>query len=112
MTSDVQTWTRVCALDTLTPDRGVAALLGDEQVAIFRLSPDDTVVAIGNHDPFSGAAVLSRGIVGSKGDVITVASPVFKQRFDVHTGVCLDDEAVSVPTYAARVSDGWIEVGV
>jgi nitrite reductase (NADH) small subunit len=108
----VQTWARVCALEALTPDRGVAALLGDEQVAIFRLSPDDDVVAIGNHDPFSGAAVLSRGIIGSKGDVITVASPVYKQRFDVLTGVCLDDESVSVRTYAARVTDGWIEVAL
>ena len=105
-----ETWTRVCALAGLTPDRGVAALLDGEPVAVFRLSGDDEVVAIGNIDPFSGASVLSRGIVGSHGHVVTVASPVYKQRFDLRTGQCLDDASVTVPVHAARVVDGWIEV--
>lgn len=108
----VATWTPVCRVSALTPDRGVAALVDDRQVAVFLLSGDDNeVVAIGNTDPFSGAGVLSRGIVGSRGDVVTVASPVYKQRFDLRTGRCLDDETVAVPTYAVRVTDGWIEVG-
>lgn len=101
--------TRVCRADELTPDRGVAALVDGTQVAIFLLG-DGEVLAIGNHDPFSGANVLSRGIVGSKGDTITVASPVYKQRFDLRTGRCLDDEQVSVPTYDARIADGWVEI--
>ena len=102
---------RVCSLDRLTPDRGVAALVGDEAVAIFRLSGTDELFAIGNVDPFSGASVLSRGIVGSKGEVLTVASPVYKQRFDLRTGVCLDDDSVAVPTYPVRVADGIVEIG-
>jgi nitrite reductase (NADH) small subunit len=69
-------------------------------------------VAIGNRDPFSGASVLSRGIVGSRGDVVTVASPVYKQRFDLRTGRCLDDETVAVPVHGVRVVDGWIELAV
>lgn len=108
----VGTWTRVCALRDLTRDRGVAALVGDTQVAVFRLSPDDEIVAIGNHDPFSGANVLSRGIVGSRGDVVTVASPVYKQRFDLRTGACLDDPAAAVPVHEARVVDGFVEVAI
>lgn len=106
----VATWTRVCQVCDLTPDRGVAALVDDEQVAIFRLSADDEVRAIGNVDPFSGAGVLSRGIVGSRGDVVTVASPVFKQRFDLRTGRCLDDDTVAVPVFGVRVVDGWVEL--
>ena len=100
----------MCAIAELTADRGVAALVDGRQVALFRLSPDDEVVAIDNLDPFSGAYVLSRGIVGSKGDVVTVASPVFKQRFDLRTGTCLDDPTVSIPTYEVRVVDGAVEV--
>ena len=102
--------TRVCSLDALTQDRGVAAMVGGEPIAIFWLSGTGEVLAIGNVDPFSGASVLSRGIVGSKGDVTTVASPVYKQRFDLHTGACLDDPTVTVPTYDVRVVDGWVEV--
>ena len=108
----VATWTRVCALHDLTHDRGAAALVEGRQVAIFRLSPDDDVVAIGNLDPFSGANVLSRGIVGSRGEITTVASPVYKQRFDLHTGRCLDDDSVAVPVYGVRVVDGSIEIAI
>ena len=104
------TWTRVCAVDDLTPDRGVAALVDGEPVAVFRISGSDEVVAIDNVDPFSGASVLSRGIVGSKGEVITVASPIYKQRFDLRSGACLDDPTTRVRTHDARVVDGWIEV--
>ena len=105
-------WVDVCRIDQLTPNRGVAALLGDQQVAVFHLSPGDEVLAVDNLDPFSGAAVMSRGIVGSVGDVVTVASPIFKQRFDLRSGRCLDDEGVAVSTFPTRVVDGAVQVAV
>jgi nitrite reductase (NADH) small subunit len=104
------TWLDVCPIDRLTPNRGVAALLGERQVAVFLVAPDDEVLAIDNIDPCSGAAVLSRGIVGSAGEVLTVASPVHKQRFDLRSGACLDEPAVVVTTYPARVVDGTVQV--
>jgi nitrite reductase (NADH) small subunit len=61
-------------------------------------------------DPFSGASVLSRGIVGDREGRPTVASPIYKQVFELATGICLDDPSVSVPTYPARVSNGVVEV--
>jgi nitrite reductase (NADH) small subunit len=104
------TWTRTCRLDQLTPDRGAAALVGDRQVALFRLSTTGDVAVIDNRDPFSGAHVLSRGIVGDVDGVPKVASPVYKQAFDLRTGRCLDDPDVAVAVHAARVVDGWVEV--
>ncbi|TDW15238.1 nitrite reductase small subunit NirD [Kribbella kalugense] len=106
----VQTALVVCGYDALLPERGVAALLGDVQIALFR-THDGEVFAIGNQDPFSRANVMSRGIVGSRGDVPTVASPMFKQVFDLRTGVCLDDPEVSVPVYRVDVVDGQVVVG-
>lgn len=104
-------WTPVCAVADLLPDRGVAALLpGDEQVAVFRTSGGD-VHALSNVDPFSGAAVLSRGLVGDLGGVAVVASPIYKQHFDLRTGVCVDDPEVSVRVYPVRVAEGTILVG-
>jgi nitrite reductase (NADH) small subunit len=82
-------WTVVCWLDDLVPERGVAALVAGEQIALFRLA-DDTVLAVQQLDPFSGANVLSRGIVGSRGRAPTVASPMHKQVFDLRTGRCLE----------------------
>jgi nitrite reductase (NADH) small subunit len=99
----------VCPYDVLLPERGVAALVGEVQVALFR-THDGTVFAIGNQDPFSGANVMSRGIVGSRGEVPTVASPMFKQVFDLRTGVCLDDPVVSLPVYRVEVVDGQVVV--
>jgi len=105
-------WREVCASTHLTPNRGVAALFGEQQIAVFRVAELDEVLAIDNVDPFSGAAVLSRGIVGSAGESITVASPVYKQRFDLRTGTCLDNPDVCVATFPARVIDGRVEVEV
>jgi nitrite reductase (NADH) small subunit len=110
-TASALRWKAVCRYDRLQSERGAAALLDDVQVALFR-THDGAVHAIGNIDPFSGAAVLSRGIVGDRGGVATVASPVYKQSFDLVTGRCLDDPRVTVPVYPVRVADGLLEVGL
>lgn len=88
---DAGSGVRVCSLDDLETERGRAALVEGEQVALFLL-PDGTVQAVDNLDPFSGAHVISRGIVGSRGDAPTVASPLHKQVFDLRTGECLETQ--------------------
>jgi nitrite reductase (NADH) small subunit len=107
----MSTWVDVCGYDDLQAERGVAALVGGQQVALFRLA-DGTVHAVGHHDPFSGANVMARGLVGTRGDVDTVASPVYKQVFDVRTGQCLDDEAVRLPSWPVRVAEGRVRVRI
>jgi nitrite reductase (NADH) small subunit len=110
MTAQLQQhWTAVCRYDDLVPERGVAALIDGVAVAVFR-THDGAVHALSNLDPFSAASVLSRGIVGDREGRPTVASPIYKQVFELATGVCLDDPSVSVPTYPARVLDGVVEV--
>ena len=103
-------WVDVCALDRLELDRGVCALVGGDAVAVFRVSPDGALFAVSNVDPFTGASVMSRGIVGSKGDIIKVSSPMLKHAFDLCTGEHLDDPTISLRTFAARVSAGRVEV--
>ena len=107
----ITVWVDVCDLDDLPLDRGVCALVGPYQVAVFRVSPDGDLYAVSNYDPFSGAHVLSRGIVGSKGETPKVASPVYKQNFDLRTGECLDDTSVTIATFPVRTVDGRVEVG-
>jgi nitrite reductase (NADH) small subunit len=112
MTSDTAAWTTACAYDLLIPGRGVGVLLPDGmQVALFRLD-DGSLRAVGNIDPFSGAAVLSRGIVGDRGGRGMVQSPIKKQAFALDDGRCLDDPEVSLPVYPARLTaDGQVQVG-
>ena len=82
------TTVRVCAYAELIPELGVAALIGGEQVAIFLLA-DGSVRCVQNLDPFSGAHVMSRGITGSRGDVPTIASRLYKQVFSMVDGTWL-----------------------
>jgi uroporphyrinogen-III synthase len=107
-----QRWVDVCDYHVLAPDRGVCALVEGRQVAIFRVSPTDELFAINNFDPFSQAFVLSRGIVGTRGDAPKVASPIYKQSFDLRTGQCLDDVSVRVPTYPVAIRGGRVAIGV
>ncbi|MEU0220666.1 nitrite reductase (NADH) small subunit [Streptomyces sp. Ag82_O1-12] len=97
-------WFTVCDLTALLPGRGVAALLPDgRQAAIFRDRSGD-LFAIDNRDPFTGAAVLSRGLTGTHQGRPFVASPLLKQRFDLTSGECLDDETVRVTAYKVRTA--------
>jgi nitrite reductase (NADH) small subunit len=100
----------VCRLDQIDVEGGVVALVDGAAVAIFR-THDGNVYAMSNYDPCSSASVLARGLVGTRGDIPFVASPMHKQAFDLRTGQCLDDAAVRVPTYDVRVTDGVVRVG-
>ena len=102
-------WQDVCGLDALTVERGAAALVGRRPVALFRLD-DDEVLAVDDVDPFWGVPVLSRGLVGCIGGRDTVASPLLKQRFDLRTGDCLDDPAVTVSVWPVQVVRGRVAV--
>ncbi|MGZ8172662.1 MAG: nitrite reductase small subunit NirD [Methylobacter sp.] len=106
-------WIDVCSVDDLQPDSGVCALVEGEQVAIFWMpEPDAKVYAVGNYDPFGNANVLSRGLIGDIGGQPVVASPLYKQHFNLQTGVCLEDETVKIPVYAIRIENGSVQVNL
>lgn len=106
------TWVDICPLSAIAPNTGVCAWVAGQQVAIFRVGSEDEVFALSNYDPFSKAFVLSRGIVGDRNGIPKVASPIYKQNFNLITGQCLDDETVSLPTYTARVVEDRVQVAV
>lgn len=109
-----ETWTPVCRVVELEVERGAAALVNGQAVAVFR-THGDTVYALANHDPFSRASVLARGIVGTRtvdgAEVPFVASPMHKHAFDLRTGRCLDEEGVTVAAYEVRLVEGVVLVG-
>lgn len=104
------TWTTVCPLSRILPNTGVCALIAGQQVAIFRVGESE-VYAIDNYDPFSEAFVLSRGIIGDRNGIPKVASPIYKQNFNLITGQCLDDDTVSVAVYAVQVVNDNVQIG-
>ena len=92
----------VCRTEDLEDNLGAGVLLPDgTQIALFRVPtgepdragrmPESTVFAVSNIDPYSGAAVISRGIVGEVNGEPTVVSPLLKQRFSLSDGHSLED---------------------
>ncbi|NHN57130.1 nitrite reductase small subunit NirD [Calidifontibacter sp. DB0510] len=107
-------WVTVARLADLPVERAVAARVGTDQVAVVRLS-DDRVYAVGNRDPFSGANVMARGIVGSTvvdgTERRTLASPMYKQAFCLETGDCLTEPSVNLGTWQVRLREDVVEIG-
>lgn len=106
----VEGWVMVCELEDILPNTGVCALVDDEQVAVFRVG-DDALYAIDNIDPNANASVLSRGLVGSLGDRVVVASPIYKQHFDLRTGECLEAPEHSVRAWKVKLHEGHVWLG-
>jgi nitrite reductase (NADH) small subunit len=108
----------ICNLNDIIPETGVCALVDGKQIAIFRTKQND-LFALDNYDPFSQANVLSRGLIGgttvindagSDEEILYVASPIYKQRFNLATGQCLDDENVILNTYQVALEDSKVVV--
>lgn len=107
---DTEIWADVCPADVLIDDIGICALIGERHVAIFRLSGTHELYAIDNLDPFSHVSVLSRGVVGDLKGQPVVASPIYKQHFNLITGQCLEDSAVTLATYPVRIERGVVQI--
>lgn len=105
-----RTWVDVCGDDDLEVERGLRVLVGGAHVALFR-THDGKVHAVDAVDPFSGASVLARGIVGTHGTEPCVASPMYKQRFSLRTGICIEEPSVAVQVYPVELNGGRIRVG-
>lgn len=105
-------WRDICAVEDIWPNTGSCARIGGVQIAVFRLrvGEGERLFAIDNHDPFSQANVLSRGLVGNLGEKLVVASPIYKQHFDLETGQCVEDAGVLLRTWPVRVADGRVQV--
>ena len=106
-------WTAVCTFEDLVPESGVAVWTKDGPVAVFYLPGRETeLLAISHTDPFTGANVLARGITGDLKGQVVVASPLYKQHFNLETGQCLEDEAVKVKTYQVTLKDDRVVLAV
>jgi nitrite reductase (NADH) small subunit len=105
-------WISVCEIDDLIPDTGVCALVSNKQVAIFHSRRLNEIFAVSNYDPIGEANVLSRGIIGSIGENVVVASPLYKEHYNLRTGECLEKPEYNIAVYPIRIDDGLVQVQV
>jgi nitrite reductase (NADH) small subunit len=113
MTIKDQQWIDICNIDDIIPSLGRCALFNEQQIAIFRVTDQtgqENIYAIDNFCPFSESNTLSRGLTGNLTDKIVVASPIFKQHFDLATGLCIEDNSVSIKTYPVRISGNTVQL--
>ncbi|EOC1794709.1 nitrite reductase small subunit NirD [Vibrio fluvialis] len=101
---------KICHINDIIPGTGVCALVNGAQVAVFRPTNAEEVLAISNTDPYFQSNVLSRGLICEHQGELWVASPLKKQRFNLSTGLCLEDERFSVKAYRAQVVNGNVEI--
>ncbi|NLU97217.1 nitrite reductase (NAD(P)H) small subunit [Marinomonas sp. UCMA 3892] len=101
-------WKLICKQENLIEGAGVAAMLNGEQVAVFYVpESDNKIFAIGNWDPIGKANVLSRGLVAHLQDQWVVASPLYKQHYELSSGQCLEED-IKVPHWQAKLEGGEV----
>ncbi len=103
-------WQIVCSLQDITPFSGVGIFLSGYQIALFRTQNE--CFAFDNHDPFSHANVLSRGIVGDMAGEWVVASPMYKQHFSLVTGQCIEYKDTCVRSWPVSIKDEQIYINM
>lgn len=110
--SSLNEWLTVCKLDDLVENSGVCALVEDVQVALFKLSSanDETVIAISNWDPIGKANVLYRGLLGNVEEKKVVVSPLYKQRYCLDSGLCIDDEQYRLEVFETRIVEHQVQL--
>lgn len=113
---------RLCSRADLVAGSGIVAWHEGHQIALFYLpcrpeaadglpcrpgaadgADEPEIYALDNRDPFSGANVIGRGIVGDLKGELVVASPIYKQHFRLTDGQCLEDATRRLRTWSV----GW-----
>jgi len=105
-------WKYICKSHDLIENAGVAALVENQQIALFFVpATNEQVFAIGNWDPIGKANVLSRGLIAHLKDDWVVASPLYKEHYSLKTGKCQEAD-VHVPVWPVKVVDEEVYVKV
>lgn len=101
---------KACQLSDLVNNSGVAALIENQQIALFYV--ENEVFALSNYDPVGQANVMSRGMVGDLKGELMVASPLQKHHYSLKTGICLDDKTISIPIFETKIENQsvWVKL--
>ncbi|MFA0086253.1 nitrite reductase small subunit NirD [Vibrio sp. E150_011] len=103
-------WTTVCSTNDLVPHTGICAKVDQQQVAIFYCRRSEALYALCNYDPIGQAYVMSRGIMGSMEGQPCVASPLYKQHFNLETGQCIEEPSYQLKRFDVRVEGNDVQV--
>jgi nitrite reductase (NADH) small subunit len=111
-------WIDICQTTDLVENSGICAVLPgfdnikseNGQVALFYLPHLRQVFVLSNWDPIGRANVMYRGIIGSIKDEPVITSPLYKQHYSLHSGVCIEQADKALTVYASRFHDNTVQI--
>jgi nitrite reductase (NADH) large subunit len=103
-------WVAVGHVEDFPLEGGAAIKYGKVQLAVFRFTSRGQWYATQNMCPHKRAFVLSRGIIGSAGEVPKVACPLHKKNFSLETGECISGDEHSIKVFPVRIVDDHVEL--
>jgi NAD(P)H-dependent nitrite reductase small subunit len=101
-------WVQVGAVADFPKDGGAAIKYGDVQIAVFNFTSRGEWYACQNMCPHKKAFVLSRGIVGTQGEIPKVTCPLHKKAFSLQTGECVSGEDFSAKVFPVKVAEDQV----
>jgi nitrite reductase (NADH) large subunit len=101
-------WVAVGRVADFPLEGGAAIKYGRVQIAVFHFTSRGQWYASQNMCPHKRAFVLSRGIIGSQGEVPKVACPLHKKAFSLASGECLSGDELSVKVFPVKVVDDQV----
>lgn len=102
-------WQAVCRVEDVPEDGGVCVLVKGQQIAIFNFLTLGKWYATDNECPHRLQMAISRGMIGTSGDIPKVACPFHKKTFSLETGECLNDDACGhLKVFDIKVEDGTV----
>ena len=105
-------WVTACRTDDLVDNSGICVLLEGRQIAIYQHGPSGTLYAMDNWDPIARASILARGLLAEHEGELYVVSPLYKQRYSVETGICLDAPEHCVGVYPVVIDGAHIRLAL
>ncbi|HMO60581.1 MAG TPA: nitrite reductase small subunit NirD [Ferruginibacter sp.] len=106
------TWFPACNKADVPENGGVCVKYEDEQIALFHFARRGEWYATQNECPHRKQMALSRGMIGTQADEPKVACPFHKKTFSLKTGECLSGDECAIKTYAVKVENDTIYIGI
>jgi nitrite reductase (NADH) small subunit len=105
-------WKEACNIEDVPENGGACVLINDEQIAIYNFKKRGEWYATQNLCPHKQQMALSRGMIGSMGDIPKVACPFHKKTFSLQTGACLSGDSYEIKTYQVKIENEKVFIGI
>jgi nitrite reductase (NADH) small subunit len=108
---DVKIWFNAGKTSDFSSDGGNCIKYKNKQIAVIQFNRRNEWYACQNLCPHKMEMVLSRGMIGSMGDIPKIACPLHKKTFSLHDGSNLNGEEYAIATYPVKIVDDEVFVG-